>query len=71
MRLFRQPGCSFSKKVSLDSRSFCVSMAEGSSSAYAPLLLERKAIRIRKSMDIENSPHKQVRTVFDGKQDRS
>ncbi|KAI0366301.1 MFS polyamine transporter [Pilatotrama ljubarskyi] len=33
---------------------------------YAPILLERKAIRIRKSMDPEKAQTREVRTVFDG-----
>jgi multidrug resistance protein len=37
---------------------------------YAPLLLERKAERIRRSMDTEKLPFKEIRTVFEG-QDRS
>ncbi|KAG1727551.1 MFS polyamine transporter [Suillus paluster] len=37
---------------------------------YAPLLLERKAERIRRSMDAEKAPYREIRTVFDG-QDRS
>ncbi|KAG2341344.1 MFS polyamine transporter [Suillus weaverae] len=37
---------------------------------YAPLLLERKAERIRKSMDAEKAPYREIRTVFGG-QDRS
>ncbi|KAG1744785.1 major facilitator superfamily domain-containing protein [Suillus lakei] len=36
---------------------------------YAPLLLERKAERIRKSMDAEKASHTEVRTIFGG-QDR-
>ncbi|KAG2356048.1 hypothetical protein BDR07DRAFT_1301433 [Suillus spraguei] len=36
---------------------------------YAPLLLERKAERIRRSMDIEKVPNREVRTVFES-QDR-
>ncbi|KAF8553172.1 MFS general substrate transporter [Imleria badia] len=38
---------------------------------YAPLLLERKAERIRRSTDVEKAPHREVRTIFDGKEDRS
>ena len=38
-------------------------------SAFAPLLLERKAERIRKSMDAEKA-HREVRTIFEG-QNRS
>ncbi|KAG1724529.1 MFS polyamine transporter [Suillus lakei] len=37
---------------------------------YAPLLLERKAERIRRSMDAEKAPYREIRTVFEG-QDRS
>ncbi|KAG2123908.1 MFS polyamine transporter [Suillus cothurnatus] len=37
---------------------------------YAPLLLERKAERIRRSMDAEKAPYREIRTIFDG-QDRS
>ncbi|KAG1723456.1 MFS polyamine transporter [Suillus lakei] len=37
---------------------------------YAPLLLERKAERIRRSMDAEKTPYREIRTVFGG-QDRS
>ncbi|EIW85967.1 MFS polyamine transporter [Coniophora puteana RWD-64-598 SS2] len=33
---------------------------------FAPLLLERKAERIRKSMDTEKVQYKEVRTVFEG-----
>ncbi|KAG0701996.1 major facilitator superfamily domain-containing protein [Suillus ampliporus] len=32
---------------------------------YAPLLLERKAERIRRSMDAEKAPDREIRTVFD------
>ncbi|KAI9572551.1 MFS general substrate transporter [Boletus coccyginus] len=38
---------------------------------FAPFLLERKAEKIRRSMDLEKAPHREVRTIFDGKQDRS
>jgi len=38
---------------------------------YAPLLLQKKAEKIRKSMDVEKAPHREVRTIFDGTQDRS
>lgn len=38
--------------------------------AYAPVLLERKAERIRRSMDAEKAPYREIRTVFEG-QDRS
>ncbi|KAG0698144.1 MFS polyamine transporter [Suillus ampliporus] len=37
---------------------------------YAPLLLERKAEHIRRSMDAEKVPYSEIRTVFEG-QDRS
>ncbi|KAG1731336.1 MFS polyamine transporter [Suillus paluster] len=37
---------------------------------YAPLLLERKAERIRKSMDAEKAPYREIRTVFNS-EDRS
>ncbi|KAH7912686.1 major facilitator superfamily domain-containing protein [Hygrophoropsis aurantiaca] len=37
---------------------------------FAPLLLERKAEKIRKSMDSEKGPHKDIRTVFES-QDRT
>ncbi|KAG2110960.1 MFS polyamine transporter [Suillus discolor] len=37
---------------------------------YAPVLLERKAERIRRSMDAEKAPYREIRTVFEG-QDRS
>ncbi|KAG2062662.1 MFS general substrate transporter, partial [Suillus decipiens] len=37
---------------------------------YAPLLLERKAKQIRKSMDAEKAPYKEIRTIYDD-QDRS
>ncbi|KAG2067617.1 MFS general substrate transporter [Suillus decipiens] len=37
---------------------------------YAPLLLERKAERIRRSMDAEKAPYKEIRTIYDD-QDRS
>ncbi|KAG1731356.1 MFS polyamine transporter [Suillus paluster] len=37
---------------------------------YAPILLERKAERIRRSMDAEKVSYGEIRTVFDG-QDRS
>ncbi|KAG2135087.1 MFS polyamine transporter [Suillus clintonianus] len=37
---------------------------------YAPLLLERKAEQIRRSMDAEKVPYREIRTVFEG-QDRS
>ncbi|KAG1731353.1 major facilitator superfamily domain-containing protein [Suillus paluster] len=33
---------------------------------YAPLLLERKAERIRRSMDAKKSPYREIRTVFEG-----
>lgn len=42
----------------------------GLQETYAPLLLERKAERIRKSMDAEKAPYREIRTVFEG-QDRS
>ena len=32
--------------------------------AFAPLLLERKANRIRKTLDAEKGQHKHIRTVF-------
>ncbi|KAG0708662.1 MFS polyamine transporter [Suillus ampliporus] len=32
---------------------------------YAPVLLERKAARIRKSMDAEKAPSREIRTIFD------
>ena len=35
------------------------------SEAFAPILLERKANRIRKSVDPEKAGAQQVRTVFD------
>jgi len=38
---------------------------------YAPLLLQRKAQKIRKSMDVEKSSYREVRTIFDGKEDHS
>ncbi|KAH0832284.1 MFS polyamine transporter [Lanmaoa asiatica] len=38
---------------------------------YPPLLLERKAEKIRRSMDVEKAPHREVRTIFGGTQDRS
>ena len=34
--------------------------------AYPPILLERKAARIRKGMDPEKGQFREVRTVFDG-----
>ncbi|KAG2148766.1 MFS polyamine transporter [Suillus clintonianus] len=37
---------------------------------YAPVLLERKAEQMRRSMDAEKAPHREIRTVFEG-QDRS
>ncbi|KAH7884066.1 MFS polyamine transporter [Phlebopus sp. FC_14] len=37
---------------------------------YPPVLLERKANRIRKSMDAEKAHYREVRTIFEG-QDRS
>ncbi|KAG9310436.1 MFS polyamine transporter [Chiua virens] len=37
---------------------------------FAPLLLERKAKKIRKSLDLEKGPYREVRTIFDGNQDR-
>ncbi|KAJ8585549.1 MFS general substrate transporter [Rhizopogon salebrosus TDB-379] len=37
---------------------------------FAPLLLERKAKRIRRSMDVEKAPYREIRTVFEGR-DRS
>ncbi|KAG1852442.1 MFS polyamine transporter [Suillus subalutaceus] len=36
---------------------------------YAPLLLKRKAERIRRSMDVEKVPYREIRTVFEN-QDR-
>jgi hypothetical protein len=38
--------------------------------AYAPVLLERKAEQIRRSMAAEKAPHREIRTIFEG-QDRS
>ncbi|KAH0838843.1 MFS polyamine transporter [Lanmaoa asiatica] len=38
---------------------------------YPPLLLERKAERIKRLMDVEKAPHREVRTIYDGKQDHS
>ena len=35
------------------------------SEAFAPILLERKANRIRKSVDPEKAGAQQIRTVFD------
>ncbi|KAG1879260.1 uncharacterized protein F5891DRAFT_1097242 [Suillus fuscotomentosus] len=37
---------------------------------YAPVLLERKAEQIRRSMAAEKAPHREIRTIFEG-QDRS
>ncbi|OJA16584.1 hypothetical protein AZE42_03852 [Rhizopogon vesiculosus] len=37
---------------------------------YAPVLLERKAERIRRSVSVEDAPYRKVRTVFET-QDRS
>ena len=34
-------------------------------SAFAPYLLEKKAIMMRKTMDLEKGPYKSVRTVFE------
>jgi hypothetical protein len=34
-------------------------------SAFAPYLLEKKAQKIRKTIDLEKGPYKSVRTVFD------
>ena len=34
--------------------------------AFPPVLLERKAQQIRKSMDAEKGPYREVRSVFDG-----
>ena len=39
--------------------------------AFSPFLLERKAEKIRRLMDVEKAPHREVRTIFDEKQDRS
>ncbi|KAG1739085.1 MFS polyamine transporter [Suillus paluster] len=33
---------------------------------YAPVLLEWKAVELRKTMDTEKGPYREVRTVFDG-----
>ncbi|KAG9223391.1 hypothetical protein CCMSSC00406_0007578 [Pleurotus cornucopiae] len=33
---------------------------------FAPVLLEQKAKEMRQSMDLENGPYKEVRTVYDG-----
>jgi hypothetical protein len=33
--------------------------------AFAPYLLEKKAEKIRKNIDVEKGPHKSVRTIFD------
>ncbi|KAI0788016.1 MFS polyamine transporter [Fomes fomentarius] len=33
---------------------------------FPPILLERKAIRMRKDMDVEKGPVREIRTVFDG-----
>ena len=35
-------------------------------SAFPPILLERKAAQIRKSMDPEKAQAREIRTVFDG-----
>ena len=40
-------------------------------SAFAPVLLERKANKIRKTIDLEKGPYKSVRTVFETSLDRS
>ncbi|KAF8800056.1 MFS polyamine transporter [Phlegmacium glaucopus] len=39
--------------------------------SFAPYLLDRKAIKIRKTMDLEKGPYKSVRTVFETTSDRS
>ena len=33
--------------------------------AFAPTLLQRKAKKIRKQMDVEKGPVKEVRTIFE------
>ncbi|PPQ78471.1 hypothetical protein CVT25_011866 [Psilocybe cyanescens] len=38
---------------------------------YAPLLLDRKASEMCKNLDLEKSPYKEVRTVYDLNNDRS
>ena len=37
----------------------------GAISAFAPYLLEKKAQKIGKTIDLEKGPYKSVRTVFD------
>lgn len=39
--------------------------------AYAPLLLERKAAKIRKTTDAEKGPAREVRTIFEVKGGRT
>ncbi|KAG1809799.1 uncharacterized protein HD556DRAFT_1302226 [Suillus plorans] len=38
--------------------------------SYAPLLLERKAERIGRSMDVEKMPYREIRTVFESQDHR-
>jgi hypothetical protein len=40
-------------------------------SAYAPYLLDQKAKRIRKSLDLEKATPRRVKTVYESKEDRS
>lgn len=39
--------------------------------SFAPYLLEKKAIKMRKTMDLERGPYRSVRTVFETAGDRS
>ena len=42
-----------------------ISLKKKTKSAFAPYLLEKKALKIRKTIDLEKGPYKSVRTVFD------
>ena len=44
---------------------YIIYITEVEKSAFAPVLLEKKAQKIRKTVDIEKGPYKSVRTVFD------
>ena len=65
MLSYKSPDFSSYKNVRSHSDASIIYVTEATISAFAPVLLEKKAQKIKKSIDIEKGPYKSVRTIFD------
>ena len=65
MLSFKSLDFSSYKNVRSHSDASIIYLTEATTSAYAPYLLEKKAEKIKKTIDLEKGPYKSVRTIFD------